>query len=199
VKSRRRNLEGKRLFEQHHCAEGTSAQEPEPIGNPSAPSSLVTHWSKISTPSVVAQTSGRLKGKYIPIDISAYQQNRGFLPFAPTPPQSASTKLSTQPLCAVQGDQTSFFPPVACDFLESINEGTSSLSTSENLEFPGYFEHSRIQHYIPDITPVFGQPSPQYLWVGHSTPDLRQSTSLFPRLRHEKRLLLPPLIIPKAN
>src|SRR5271163_4837880 len=100
MKSRRPNLEGKRLFEQHHCAEGTSAQQPEPIRNPSAPLSLVTHWSKISTPSVVAQTSGRLKGKYIPIDISAYQQTRRFSPFAPTPPQSASTKLPTRPLRA---------------------------------------------------------------------------------------------------
>jgi hypothetical protein len=136
MKSRRRNLEGKRLFEQHHCAEGTSAQQPEPIGNPSAPLSLVPHWSEIPTPSVVAQTSGRLKGKYIPIDISAYRQNRGFSLFVPTPPQSASTKLPTQPLCAVQGDQAGFLPPVTCDFPESINEGASSPSTSENLEFP---------------------------------------------------------------
>ena len=199
MKSRRRNLEGKRLFEHHHCAEGTSAQEPEPIGNPSAPLSLVSHWNNISTPSVVAQTSGRLKGKYIPIDISAYQQNRGFSPFAPTPPQSASTKLPTRPLCAVQGDQAGFLPLVACDFPESVNEGASSPSTSESLEFPGYSEHSQIQHYVPDITPIFGQPSPQYPRIGHSTPDLSQPASLFPRLRHEKRLLPPPPVIPKVN
>src|SRR5271168_4956332 len=79
MKSRRPNLEGKRDFEQHHCAEGTSARQPEPIGNPSGPLSLVTHWKKISTPSVVAQTSGRLKGKYIPIDISCISTERRIL------------------------------------------------------------------------------------------------------------------------
>lgn len=136
MKSRRANLESKQDFEQHHCAEGTSARQPEPIGNPSAPLPLVTHWDKFSTPSVVAQTSGRLKGKYIPIDISAYQQNGGFLPFAPTPPQSASAKLPTWPLYAGQGDQAGFLPLVTCDFPGSINEEFSSPLTSENLEFP---------------------------------------------------------------
>jgi len=185
MKSRRPNLEG----EQHHCAEGTSARHPEPIGNPSAPLSLVTHWSKISTPSVVAQISGRLKGKYTPIDISCISTERTILGVR-TNSTSKRFREATSPASLHRAGRSSWI--FACDFPESINEDFS-------LEFPRYSEHSQIQHYIPTVTAVFGQPSPRYPRIGHSTPDPSQSASLFPQLRHEKRLLPPPRAALKVN
>jgi hypothetical protein len=89
---------------------------------------------QISTPSVVAQTSRRLKGKY---DISAYQTERRILAVRNNDiskvllPSYQIRSLSTG-----QGDQAGFLPLVACDFPESINEGFASPSTSEKSRVP---------------------------------------------------------------
>src|SRR2546423_1538686 len=83
---------------------------------------LVTHWNKFSTPSVVAQTSGRLKGKYIPIDISAYQQNRGFSPFAPNSTSKCFREATNLASLRRAGRSSWIFAAGCRDFPESINE-----------------------------------------------------------------------------
>ena len=201
MKNGRRYLESKRHSEQDHCATGVTDHHSKSNENRIAHSvaELATHWQNFSAPSVVTQTSGRLKGKYIPIDISAYQQNGGFSPFSPTSPQSASTELSTRSLSLKQGDQAGLLPPVVSDLPWRTDERLCSRSVVDDLDLHGYSDRSRIKHHIPDITGVFGRPSRRYPRIQQSSPELAQPASSLPRLRHEKRLLSPRLVIPKPK
>src|SRR5205814_991516 len=112
----------------------------------------------LPTPSVVAQSSGRLKETYVPIDVFSYQQNAGFSPFSPISSQSSSTKSGTRSLC----NQAGALRPFVSDFLGRVDERLCARAVDDDLDFLRSSERPRIRYHIPDITGVFGKPSKCY-------------------------------------
>ena len=155
-------------------------------------SSRVTQWVNSSATSLVSPTSGRLKLKYIPIDITAYQEageGTFLLPSSPTSPlysesllessledtshSTARDKSQYKLATSGQSSQSTFLRP------HSIFPGEASTAASTN--------QARAHLQSPDAH-FSGLSSLLSAVKVHSNTSISP-----PRLRREKRLIPPPL------